>query len=871
MMEWLMSWWRKQGRPSTGRARHDSLEEVLAAAGGPRDPDSALKDLHRKFAHFTGLLERNNQVLKTMSDMEEKAGGEYFFDINYVRAGLDGLRRGVAGMIEDMVALGGADYAVLRGRLAAIDREIEGILPGSRSVEKDEFVIPLESLGRDRDWSVGAKCAGLGEMKSRLGLPVPEGFAVSAWAYKHFLEANALRERVAGRIQTLDARDFDDLARAGAEIREMILSSPVPEDLAGALRTSADALARRSPSGRFSVRSSALGEDASLSFAGQYATFLNVGPGEVVDRYREVLASKFTPKAIYYFLSHALSETRLAMGVGLISMVDALASGVVYTRDPVSPDDGCALVSAVWGQGQYLVDGTLTPDSFRVSREDLSIKRSKAARKPFRLVLRPEGGIAREEVPAPEIERFSIGEGQVQELVRMALAVEGHYEGPRDIEWALDRNGRLFLLQNRPLRVFQRKAAPSLPDLSRLQALRTGGTTVCPGAGAGPLFFASSPEELARVPDGAVLAVSHPFPQISAVMGRLKSIVTAVGSMASHLATLAREYRVPTVVLDWNGLEEGRPVTVDATGGAVYAGLQEELIRAREAEFESPEEDDIIALTKRVLGKVSPLHLVHPADPDFTPRNCRTLHDITRLCHQRAMEEMFSSGEDIKEKDQLGLKLESAIPLPVTIIYLDPDLSAACRGKKSVGEGELGSEPMKAFWAGVRKEGWPKPPAASAKGLMSVIGAHQVMGGRPEFLEKSYALLGREYMLLSLRMGYHFTTVEALCAAEMSKNYIRMQYKQGGASLGGRMRRIRLIETLLGRLGFESLSRGDFLDTRISYQSREDIASRLHALGRLAIMTKQLDMALGNDRILEWYVRDFSAKLGLDRAGEAGS
>lgn len=861
MLAWLRTGWKRR---SKGRV---FLAKLQDAVRGPRTPTEALEAVLRKFSHFKSLLEKNKQALKVMSDLEEKVQGEYLFDINYFHSSLDALRTSVRGLIEDMVALGGGDYAVLRGRCAAIEAEVEQILSGGGIVGEDAYIIPFDELRADREWSVGAKNAGLGEMRA-LGLPVPDGFAVSAWAYKSFIDDNDLRQRIAQRIASLDIKDLDGLQAASREIRGMVTSSPVPEDLADGLRRNAAALAEGSSSRSFSLRSSALSEDSSLSFAGQYVSLLNVRPEEVVERYREVLAGKFTPRAIYYLLSHSLSEALLAMSVGAVSMVDASASGVVYTCDPVSPEDGSLLVNAVLGQGKYLVDGTLTPDVFRISRDDLSLLESHVARKPVRLVTSAAGGLTEDAVPEAEQERPSLPEESLKELARMALEVEAHCDGPRDIEWALDREGRLLLLQNRPLRVMRRKAAAdaSLPDLSDLEVLLSEGITICPGAAGGAVAFAASPEDLPSVPEGAVLAVSHPFPEIITVMGRIKAIVTRAGGVASHMATLAREYGVPTMVLSPQGLERGWPVTVDATAGVVYKGICDTLIRARKEESEPLDAEPIFNLAKRILAKVSPLNLIHPTDPGFTAMNCRTFHDITRFAHQRALEEMFASGRDIARKDKLGLPLDSEIPLPVTIIYLDEELSDACRGRKSIGQDDLLCEPMKAFWAGIRKEGWPKPPAADLRGLTSVMGTHMTSGRQSQFLEKSYALLGREYMLLSLKMGYHFSTVEAMSTPELSKNYIRMQYMQGGAAPTKRARRIKLIETLLSRAGFQSATRGDFLETRISYQSREDILERLFLLGRLAIMTKQLDMALGNDRIVDWYIRDFSERLDLPGA-----
>ncbi|MBI4832543.1 MAG: hypothetical protein HY801_13540, partial [Candidatus Lindowbacteria bacterium] len=333
----------------------------------------------------------------------------------------------------------------------------------------------------------------------------------------------------------------------------------------------------------------------------------------------------------------------------------------------------------------------------------------------------------------------------------------------------------------------------------------------------------------------------------------------------SHMATLAREYCIPTLV----GVERARAlpagaiVTVDATGMAVYAGASPELVAARRPECELFDDTAIINLLRRVLERVSPLNLLHPGEPDFAPENCRTFHDITRFAHQKAMEEMFSTGKEMKNKDHFSLRLKSNIPLQLNIIYIDQELSKFL-DRKHISEDEIESIPMKAFWEGFRHEGWPAPPRPTDfKGFMTVMTTGMTAEGRPEFSENSFAILSKEYMILSLRMGYHFTTVEAMCTPEPSKNYIRMKYKDGGSSLDRRIRRVRLITDILSKMGFENSSKGDFLDSMISYDAPEAILKKLHTLGRINMMTKQLDMALSNDAIAEWYTRDYLKKLGL--------
>lgn len=824
---------------------------------GPEGSEASLKAVQEKFRHFLALLDKNNQVLKLMSDLEEKAQGEYLFDINYIRSSLAEVRSGVQEIIHHMVALGGENYAGLEERYRLIDAEVEKILPGNRPIPRDDYIIPFERLGRERAPSVGSKNAQLGEMW-KLGLPVPEGFAISAWAYKYFMDANNLQERISRLLQSLDLKSYEDLEQKSEEIHALIQASEVPADLADAIRQSHAQLRRRVPSGRIALRSSAIGEDTQFSFAGQYASFLNVRGEELINCYREVLASKFSPKAIYYFLSHALTESELAMSVGCVAMVDAAVSGVIYTRDPVRPHDPCLLVNAIYGLGKYLVDGTLTPDVFWVDRESGEVSEARVATKPVRLVMREEGGTLEETVPRSEQDSPCLSADQLRRLCQFALKLEHHYGSPQDIEWAIDREGRPFLLQTRPLRLL--KVPPQAPDVSQLPVLLSGGTTVCPGAGAGKVFHAVSAHDLPWVPEAAVVVAPHPFPGLITVMGKVQALVTKVGGVASHMATLAREYRIPTLagVERAEELKEGQLVTVDATHAVIYAGIHPELTAARRPEYELFDDTAIISLLKELLAPVCSLHLLHPADPDFTPENCRSFHDLTRYAHQKAMEEMFSGAKTMEHKERIGLRLKSEIPLQMNIIFLDQSTPSA--DKHWLSEEEITSEPMQAFWSGIKREGWPsRPPPADFKGLIAVMGK----ADHVEYSQNSFAILSKEYMILSLGMGYHFTSIEAMSTPEASKNYIRIQFKAGGASLERRLRRIRLIMEILTRMGFENSSRGDFLDAMLSYQGPQAISEKLHLLGRLTMLTKQLDMALSSDAVAQWYTEDILKKLGL--------
>ncbi len=833
-----------------------------------KSKDTAELDiLRRKYRSFLQILENNNTALKTMSDMEEKVYGEYIFDKNYIRENLDIIETAVEKMIENMLVLDEENFKPLTPKYAEIRDEIYSILDGIERIKESSFTLPMSDITRQKRNIVGDKIAQLGEVKNKLGLPVPDGFAISTWAYKVFVERFGLQDSISQKIRELDISDHKSLIEKSLEIQKLLRNSRIPEELSNAIKTSYLQLKADNPGKTFAVRSSALGEDTELSFAGQYSTYLNVSEHEIIARYKDVIASKFTPRAIYYYLSHSLDESVLAMSVGCLTMINAYSSGVIYSVDPIEPDANYLTISAIYGLGEYLVDGSVTPDQYKLNRDDSFIIEKKIIEQKKRLMFNPKGGTLLDDVPIELRQRQVLSDDQINQLFDYALKMEDHYGFPIDIEWSMTENGNPYILQVRPLRIFK-KLIKKKYAFCEINPIMSGGMTACPGGGAGPVFRAKSMNDLPNMPEGSILVVHHPFPQIITVMDKISAIVTEVGSPASHMATVAREYKVPTLLgmTDANKLQDGEIVTVDATNCQIYKDKHENLIKAIKPEFELFENDPLYITLKKILAKVSKLYLIHPADPDFNIENAHSLHDITRFCHQMSMEEMFNHVIQLHttSKSTLGFVLESEIPLKVDIIFLDQGISEHIKKKKLTID-EVDSEPMVSFWKGVLREGWnikhKHPNVAGIRSLNFTKKSKQ----KQIYSDISFAVLSRDFMILSLKMGYHFVSYEALATDDINKNYIKMQFKAGGASLERRSRRIKLITEILENLGYENTSSGDFLDTFIAYETKHGILEKLHLLGRLSMLTKQLDMALSNDAIAEWYKKDIMRKLGVKK------
>ena len=706
----------------------------------------------------------------------------------------------------------------------------------------------------------GGKMGHLGRLAADLALPVPDGFVVTAAAFARFMAGAGILERVRERLSGLRVDALEDMEQASADIRALIAQAPLPPEIAAAIPGALAGLAAGEEARGLAVRSSAVWEDGEFSFAGQYATFLNVPPGEVEQRYREVVGSLFTPRAIFYYRTKGFVEEEMAMAVGVMRMVDARAAGVLYTRDPLDPGREVMVVNAAWGLGTAVVDGEAHADSYAVDRATGAIVERRVAEKGFREVPAAQGGVRREPVGEGERAAPCLTDAQAAELARHGATLEAHFGRPQDVEWALDGGGRLWVLQSRPLQLLAVAPPPAIPRRvpGRRLLLETG-IVASKGIGAGPVALVRTEADAAAFPAGAVLVARTTAVGLAAALPRAAALVTDVGAATGHLASLAREYRVPALLDTGSAtavLAAGAEVTVDAYNGNVYEGRVEELLHHAAARREVLEGTPLLQALGRALELVSPLHLTDPAREDFRPDACRTFHDVTRFAHEKAMDAMFDLGEGLGEGGARAVALRAGIPVAIHLLDLGGGLAVP---ERKVGPEAVLSVPFAAFLRGMRAMSWPEPRAADAKGLLGMM-AHTATIPEEQLrgtAEKSLALVGGNYMNFSIRLGYHFSQVEAWVGERLNDNYVRFFFKGGGAVRDRRLRRVRLIAEILGRMDFQVRVADDVVRALAARYRRPELERTLEALGRLTAYTKQLDMAMFNDAVTDWYRDEF--------------
>jgi pyruvate,water dikinase len=459
------------------------------------------------------------------------------------------------------------------------------------------FVRRLSELTNDDVPQVGGKNASLGEMLGSLGeqgIRVPEGFATTAEAYRAFLEANGLEDRIRDALAGL-AADQSNLDQVGRRVRELFTGAQWPPELAEAVREAYRELGRRLGEERVHVaaRSSATAEDLpDASFAGQQETFLNVsGEEELLDACRRCYASLFTDRAISYREEQGFDHLQVALSVGVQKMVraDQAGAGVMFTLDTDTGFPDVVVINAAWGLGENVVQGSVTPDEY-VAFKPLLSDRSKTpivgkdlGGKEKRMVYARGGSQTTKntDTPAEMRRRFVLDDGQILQLARWAAAIEDHYGRPMDIEWAQDgAGGELYIVQARPETVQSQKEAGKL----KTYTLEQKGEPVVTGLAIGDAVAAGKarkigdPDQGDQLEAGDILVAEMTDPDWVPLMKRASGIVTDHGGRTAHAAIVSRELGIPAVVGAGDATEKlasGREITIscaEGENGFVYEG-----------------------------------------------------------------------------------------------------------------------------------------------------------------------------------------------------------------------------------------------------------------------------------------------------------
>lgn len=847
----------------------DLSRRLAAWAQGLISPTPALRG---RYESFKALLAADERSLMLIADLEELLSGMRLAGPERLRWLCGELAGEVGRMVARLNDMRPGGHPGLPQALARIRAELEARLAapepsGPGGGLGDPLVIPLSGAAAHPGLA-GGKAANLCAA-ARAGARVPPGLVATTAAFRRFVDQGRLRARLERLLRQVDLSRPERLGPLCAGLRALVLAAPLPPDVEQALRRAATDPVLGG--GLLAVRSSAVGEDGEASFAGQYESLLNVPPEGVASAWKHVVASKYSPRAVAYRVRQGLADLEAPMGVLLLPMIQALSAGVLHTsHERQGAEARCMALFALGGLADDLVSGLADAPAHLLAR-----------RLPP-LVL--DGG------PAPRLPVQAL-----RDLVLFGLVLEPTFGGPLELEWAVDRSCRAFLLQARALRQgAERSEHPAEQVRPDGPVMAEGLAVVSPGWGCGPVARLRPGEDPAMVPQGGVLVVASLTPALARCLDRVAAVAARIGSRASHFGSVAREARVPVVSGLESHLPEGLLVTVDADSGRVLRGCADDLRErsAQRADLDGglgggPAHPRLRERFEELSRLACRLGLTDPEAPEFSPEGCASLHDLVRYCHEMAVAEMAGlsglggggEGRPGRGMDR-ARRLASALPLALYVLDLGGGLGTGPDdhpgygpdggpGRGDVRPERMASLPMRALWSGLAHPGevWDKGPNVDWEEFDRISAGIFRMDSRTL---GSLALVAEDYLHLLVRFGYHFAVVDSLCGPRAEANYVNFRFKGGGGTGDQRQLRLGIIEAVLGGLGFAVRLRGDMLDARLARREAAATARALEILGRLLVRTRRMDLGLAGEDQARELARGFLADCGCGMQGAEG-
>jgi len=462
-------------------------------------------------------------------------------------------------------------------------------------------VLWFNELHREDVNLVGGKSSSLGEMTSSMDVPVPYGFATTARAYRYFMHQTKLNDKVNALLESIkDYENSDELHTTCQQIRDLIISATMPEDLANDIKQAYAELAKKMGQDDpfVAIRSSATAEDLpNASFAGQQESYLNIkGAADEVNRVQQCYSSLFTDRATYYRHKQHFPHEKVALSAAVQMMVFSKASGIMFSVNVANGDASKIVIDAIYGLGEYIVLGKVTPDHFVIDKQSMKIVEKNIIKQPIELMRIPNGGTKEQAVPTELQEQPVLTDNQVIELAGYAKEIERHYGCYMDMEYALDTNtNRLWIVQARPETVWSRrnkeKKTNNAPgDDSDVTAdnaeVAVRGLPASPGVASGVVHVIDNPKDIDQFKQGEILVTLMTSPDWVPAMKKAAAIITNNGGMTCHAAIISREMQIPCIVgtrsknvAATDVLKTGDVVTVDAKNGVVYRGKVESMFK----------------------------------------------------------------------------------------------------------------------------------------------------------------------------------------------------------------------------------------------------------------------------------------------------
>ena len=812
--------------------------------------------LREKYKAFKTLLIQDTRAHEIMADLEEIYYQKKRVDIQVAEEKCRKLASCVSLMVTNLSKISPVRYHSLREYFKKFDFYIKFLLAPEQYVFSPPFVININDIDCDSPLVVGGKAINLAIVKNNLRANIPNGFVVTTNAFRYFLEYNNLSKDINKLLSKSDITQPSNLLNISQTLTRKIMDAMVPGEIEDLI---IKGLANMQPDNgkelKLAVRSSAVAEDGICSFAGQYRSLLSVKPDNIINAYKEVLASKYSVHALCYRIITGIPDTATPMAVLIMEMIDARASGVMYTRDIEDSGFEDLVIYSVKGQGEPLVSGKANPCIIRVDKHSKNIISEKS-------------------------NGFEFEKTKASELALTGFEIEDHFDQPQDIEWCEDDFNNFYILQARPLSTQQlskpctesdtllkdqslidkKRIDKKKTDLKQSQVLLENCRSASAGVGSGQVFCLEHLSQLDQVPDKTVLVTKHPLPELVTIIERLSAVVTDIGSAAGHFASVAREFSVPMLVNTVNAtkvLKHGSKVTIDTELKMVlkYDGINPAPVEACLDPFVKSR---FMKTLSSVMKFVSPLKLINPSSDEFVPEGCRSFHDIIRFCHEKAVQEMFSHGRRKGGRKKGAVKLVSKLPMLFYVLDVGEGIEQNLPASKEVHVDDVTCTPFKAVYKGLSHPGikWEQFSNYDWAAYDNIVMSGGIIS--PDDSQfGSYAIIASDYLNINLRFGYHFVILDAFCGQNAEKNYILFRFSGGGGNPDGRALRVAFLVEVLTSLGFVVETKGEMVDGKLKQAGYEAIKEKLDWVGRLLGATRLMDMHLKDGIDINSFVDHF--------------
>ncbi len=823
-----------------------------------------LEELKWRYQIFRSLLYENTKAVELITDIDLKFRETDFFgpDLhNKIHELID-----VTGeLVEKINQLDYEKHTKLFNIHQQLTQQINTLLEKLPTHKDIPFCVTLDELLPQFASFAGGKASNLARLRISGKFNVPDGFSLLTHGCRFFLEETGLSFKILKKLQPFLFQNKAITKEVEEKIKEEVLAAQFPEQMADILRHMSSKFFDQGKG--LAVRSSALSEDSKHhSFAGQFTSVLNVISFEDLEKaIKEVIASNFNARSLAYRSGAGMKPLDFNMAVLCLEMIDAQKAGVIFTVDPNDNKKQSMLLSAVFGMGELVVSGASMADIYRPLREmgeNLYIDPPIISKKTKRLSLNPKGGLIEEEIPVEHQDVPVLSDQEVRKLVSIGLELEKILDMPQDVEWAIDSKGVIWILQSRPL-IMETHLGVKTIHIDHRSPLFSQGLITSKGIVTGKVKKVRRRQDLEKIPDEPTILVMHrSLVDAAKVMRNVSGLLVDFGNPADHLSCVAREYGKPMLVGLADAmarLEDGQWITIDGEQGKVYKASDDEIESALEEYKKQPDLQKASSLPETepantALDKIKDLtiklNLTDAYGPTFSIMECKSLHDIVRYVHEKAVIAFFEAGDEVLEETSgVVFKLESDVPFFLHIIDVGGGLAPHRKKQRSVTPDEITCRPFKALWKGICTPGlrWAGPPPIIGD-MGSVVGRwmSDARSQRPLGLP-NYVILARDYFNLNARMDFHFTMVDSVCSIDPRENYVKFRFKGGGTSMKQRHRRALAIGEILERSDFFTDVKADLVNAIFEFAPAEIIEEKLVMVGRLLGFTRLIDAAMIND------------------------